>query len=328
MHPFAEFLRIIGRGPTLSRPLTREEAREAMRRILEGAVEPVQLGAFLLVLRTRGESAEEIAGMVDAVRETFAERPLPVVDLDWPSYADRHRMLPWFTASALLLARAGIRVLMHGIEGEGPATTRAGLAALGVRAARSVEEAGERLERTGFAYLPLEVLAPSFAALFGLRPVLGVRTAVNTAARALDPARAAAQLQGVFHPPYIALHAEVQRLLGTRRALTFKGGGGEVMRLPDKPLRAVRVAGGEMREETWPAIPYAGPRHPFREEPPEPARIAALWRGEVELPGPEAAIVGTAALALHLVGRAESMEAAEDLARELWRERPRGLPPA
>ncbi len=320
---FVRFLRIVGRGPRLSRPLTREEARAAMSLILAGRVEPAQLGGFLLVLRTRGETPEEIAGFVDAVRATLPEDPaLPVV-LDWPSYADRHRRPPWFVLAALLVARAGVRVLMHGLAGEGPATTRAALEALGIVPARVPEEAGERLERDGFAYLPVERLAPAFARLFALRPVLGVRTAIHTAARALDPARAPFQVQGVFHPPYVALQVAVQRLLGRRAAVTLKGMGGEFQCNPDKPVRVVVLDGGEPAERVWPAVPYAGPRHPWRDEPPELAPLVALWRGEATLPGPEAAVIATAALALHAAGRADGPETAERLARELWADRPR-----
>ena len=74
-HEFAEFLRTIGRGPRLSRPLDRAEAPAALRLVLEGRVDPVQLGAFPLVLRYRGETPEELAGTIEAARETFSGAP-------------------------------------------------------------------------------------------------------------------------------------------------------------------------------------------------------------------------------------------------------------
>ena len=103
-HPFADFLRTIGRGATLGRPLDEAEAEQAMGMILDGAVEPVQLGAFLLVLRYRTETPAELAGFVRAARARIAERAASTVDLDWPSYADRHKQLPYFVLAALLLA--------------------------------------------------------------------------------------------------------------------------------------------------------------------------------------------------------------------------------
>src|ERR671916_1827063 len=119
-HPFAAYVRTLGRGPGRSRALTREEARDALRMVLRGEADPHQVGAFLMLLRFRGEDAEEVAGLVEAAREAAGAGPPPAgsapVDLDWPSYrAGRTRGAPWFLLAALALARAGgRRVLMHG----------------------------------------------------------------------------------------------------------------------------------------------------------------------------------------------------------------------
>lgn len=320
--PFAEVLRIVGRGPTLSRALELEEAEAAMAAILEGRVGELQLGAFLLTLRTRGEAASEIAGFVRAARASLPDLSTLAVDLDWPSYADAHKQLPWFLLAARLVALSGARLLLHGVAGEGPAGTREALAALGLPIARSVDEAARALDRTGLAYLPLEVMSPRLAELLDLKPRLGVRTAVNSLVRALDPARARARIVGVFHPPYLRLHAEAEQILGGARAAIFKGGGGEAQRNPEKACLVVRVEAGEVREELWPALTREE-RHPWRQEPLELARLAALWQGELRAPGPRAAVVGTAAIALHLLGRARTQAEAQELAEDLWRERPR-----
>jgi len=326
LHPFASFLRTIGRGPSLSRPLTRDEARKAMRLILDGQTDGVQVGAFLLVLRYRGETAEELAGMLAAARERFAAEVSPgQADLDWPSYADRHKQQPWFTLAALLLAENGVRVLMHGIAGyaEGFAPTRPVLAALGIRPAGSLAEAAAHVARENFAYVGLEDFCAPLDRLFDLRPLLGVRSAVNTLARALNPLAAPCQIQGVFHPPYRALHRDVALLEGQPEAMIFKGGGGEVQRNPLKACRVARIRNGAASEETWPALcPEQG--YGWREEPLDPARVAALWRGELALPAPEAAITGTVAFALSLLGRARDMDDAQARAEAMWRARPRG----
>jgi anthranilate phosphoribosyltransferase len=318
-HAFAAYLRTIGRGPTLSRPLDEAEAEQAMGMILDGAIERVQLGGFLLVLRYRTETAPELAGFVRAARARIAPAEL-TVDLDWPSYADRHKQLPYFVLAALLLARAGVRVLMHGIEGEGPVTTPAALAALGITPARSLFEASQQLDASNFAYLPLHVLCPSLDSLFGLRPLLGLRSPVNSLARELNPFEAPHQIQGVFHPTYLPLHQEAARLLGQPHAVIFKGGGGEGQRNPDKPCHAVTVEHGTCGEQTWPALtdePY-----PWRKESLEPAGLAALWQGGWSEPGPIAAVVATAAMALHMLGRAPTPADAEEMAATLWRARP------
>ncbi len=320
--PFAQVLRIVGRGPTLSRPLAIEEAEAAMGAVLDGAVDELQLGAFLLTLRARGETAPELAGFVRAARARLPDLSLLCVDLDWPSYADAHKQLPWFLLAARLLAQTGVRVLLHGVEGEGPASTRAGLAALGVPVARHLDEVAHALDRTGLAYLPLELLAPRLAELAALKPRLGVRTVVNSLLRAFDPARARAQLIGVFHPPYVELHAEAARLLDGSACAVFKGSGGEAQRTPEKPCRVLRIEAGRVREELWPAL-SPDDRYPWRKELLEVGRLRALWAGELEAAAPEAAVIGTAAIALQLCGRADTPSEAQELAERLWRDRPR-----
>lgn len=318
------FLRTVARGPTLSRALDAAEAEEAFGLILDGQALPMQVGAFLLVLRRRGETADELTGMVRAVRARLAMADLPAAELDWPSYADAHRQLPYFLLAALLVAGAGVRVLLHGGPGAGEVSTRHGLAALGIPAAGSAGEAAALLDARGLAYLPLEALCPPLAELFVLKPVLGVRTAVNSVARALNPSGAVAQLQGVFHPPYIPLHVATQTALGQRRALTFKGGGGEGQRNPDKPCRSVALADGATAELVWPQL--AAPGWPWRGESMAADRLAALWRGEWSEAAPVAAVTGTAAMALWLTGRAPDPAAADRLAADLWATRGRALP--
>src|ERR687894_1035662 len=90
-HPFAAYVRTLGRGPGRSRALTREEAREALRMVLRGEADPHQVGAFLMLLRYRGEDPDEVAGLVEAAREAADAGPAAPagaapVDLDWPSH--------------------------------------------------------------------------------------------------------------------------------------------------------------------------------------------------------------------------------------------------
>lgn len=319
-HGFSRFIRTVGRGATLSRSLTLEEAEAAMGMILEGEAEPVQLGAFLLVLRYRKETPEELAGFVRAARARMAAMPSSAADIDWPSYADRHQQRPYFMLAALLLAASGLRVLMHGIPGEGPATTPAALRAFGLAPAADAEGAAAALGTSNFAYLPLHSFCPALERLFALRPLLGLRSPANTFARELNPLAAPFQLQGVFHPTYLATHQETARLLGQPRAAVFKGGGGEVQCNPAKPCRVALLRDGVAEEEVWPALT---PRQPYawREEELDPRHLVDLWRGAWSAEAPVAAVVGTVAVALKLSGRAASREEAQALARELWETR-------
>ena len=318
--PFSEFIRILVRGPNLSRSLTLAEAEAAATLICRGEAEPAQIAALLVLLRSRGETPDELAGLTRALRASGpAVAPEARPDLDWPSYADgRSRGLPWFLLSALLLAGRGIRVLMHG-PGQSrnrPTSPETGLAILGIAAATGVADASEQFARSGFAYLPLPLCCPRLQELMDLRRLLGVRTLANTAARMLNPLAAPHTIQGVFHPPYRELQQRAALLLGQEGLAVFKGGGGEAERPTGKSVEVFGLRHGKAFTETWPARETAGPSV-------EPACLAALWRGEVEDVQAEAIVIGTAAIALRLVGRADTPDAADALAAEWWRSRVR-----
>lgn len=304
-HDFAAYVRILGRGPGKSRSLTRAEARHALGMVLRGEATREQVGAMLMLLRYRGEATEEMAGLVEAARE-HAGLPRafsPAVELDWPSYADgRTRGLPWYLLSALLLARSGIRILMHG-PAHGPAR---------VPLVESLRLLGpQSLETTGFAFVALETLNPALADLLALRGVLGLRSPINTVCRLLNPADAPGGVDGVFHPSYIAVHTGTAALLG-RNVSVLKGGGGEAEWSGVKPLVVTTPAG----EHTWPALD--GARTPASTTP---AELIAVWRRERSDPGGETTVVATAAVALQATGREPDPLACLARAQRLWDER-------
>ena len=101
-HPLAQYVRILGKGKRGSRSLTFAEAQHAFGLILDGEVLDVQLGAFLMLLRVKEESVDELAGFVTATRERL-NLPDLHVDLDWSSYAGKRKHYPWFLLAALLL---------------------------------------------------------------------------------------------------------------------------------------------------------------------------------------------------------------------------------
>src|SRR5919202_6715348 len=183
-HPFARYVRTLGRGPGRSRALTREEARDALGMVLRGEADPHQVGAFLMLLRYRGEDPEEITGLTLTAREAVGAGPPDgaPVDLDWPSYgAGRTRAAPWYLLAALALARGGRRVVMHGTNEFSAGTgVPEALAALGLRPAADRADALRRLDSTGFAYLPLAAMSPALARLLAFRRLLGLRSPLNT----------------------------------------------------------------------------------------------------------------------------------------------------
>jgi anthranilate phosphoribosyltransferase len=306
---FASFVATLGRGPGRSRALTREEAREAMGMLLAGAADPVQIGAFLMLLRYRGEDPEEITGLVLACQEA-TRIPVARADLDWPSYgAGRTRGAPWFLLSALALAAAGVRVLMHGTnEFTGGITVPDALVRLGMSPSGSGDDAVARLERDHFAYLPAAVLSPALANLLGLRRLLGLRSPLNTVARLLDPAHAPAGVDGVFHPPYIETHLAVAERLGRPRLLVLKGGGGEAERNPAKPVSVQLWTRAKGRQEVLLPASFQGDMG--GDEP----DIADIWLGRVRHAGIEARIIATIEMAALAMGR--DLDAAA-----VWRDR-------
>jgi anthranilate phosphoribosyltransferase len=322
-HPFSRFVRTIARGPNLSRPLTEDEMAEAARMILSGEVRELQLGAFLAVLRVRTEDPGEAAGFVRVVKEEAIHKPTgaPEVDLDWQSYAGKKRQLPWFLLSALLLAQNGVKVFIHGTEGHTPGRvyTREALEALGLDAAQSMDDAARHIRERNFAYLPLANLVPRLDEILNLKPILGVRSPMNTFTRMLNPFDAPYSLQSVFHPNYGEIHRQASRLLGQPYMAVFKGEGGETERRPAKPVIVESLLDGENADEEWPAML---PGEVIKtDEDMDLSRLLKLWRGEDDDAAATAAVTGTAAIALRLLGRTDGIEDAEAQARALWENR-------
>lgn len=255
----APYIHAMGRGPGRARSLTGAEAEDAMRLILSGEADPHAIGALLMLMRYRGETPEEIAGFTRAARATLPA--LPQVDVDWPSYAaGRTRGLPWFLHAARQVAARGKRVLIHGWNSHlsDGADVRSALALAAITRARDVDDAARLLDRDGITYLPLESFAPRLLEVLRLRDVFGLRSCINTVCRMLNPALAPAAVQGVFHPPYLALQQAAGAILGQPQLAILKGGGGEFERNPSKPVTLWRLIDGEPVETLLdPLIPEA-----------------------------------------------------------------------
>lgn len=307
---FAPFVATLGRGPGRSRALTRDEARQAFTMVLNREPDPVQLGAFLMLLRYRGEDPEEIAGLVEAARAFSGLGSRLPADLDWPSYgAGRTRIAPWFLLSALALARSGVRVLMHGTNGFSSSMTVAeGLDLLGLSMAENLHEAERDLAVRNFAHLPISAFAPEVERLLGLRRLFGLRSPVNTVSRLLDPANAPAGVAGVFHPAYIDVHLGAAERLGRPTLVVVKGGGGEAERAGLKPMTAYRWAEGVGRTEL--SLPALRPQCDATA-----GDFLSVWRGESP---PPVACVATIALALLALDSTLPVDEADFRAADIW----------
>ncbi|MFV0477473.1 MAG: glycosyl transferase family protein [Parahaliea sp.] len=253
-HPFATFVRILGKGKKGTRSLTQSEANEAFGMILQGKVEPLQLGAFLMLLRVKETSAEELAGFVEACRKHIAA-PLLRIDLDWSSYAGKKHQHPWYILSILLLAQAGWRIFIHGAEGHtaNRLYTEQAMQGLGLPLASHWQDVATQLDNNGFAYLSLGHFCPELHRIMQLQPILGLRSPVNTFTRMLNPLAAPAAVQSIFHPAYAELHRDTDALLAQPRSLVFKGDSGEVEIKPPARTRLIMLVDGQRQERVLPA---------------------------------------------------------------------------
>jgi anthranilate phosphoribosyltransferase len=316
-HPFAPIVRILGKGKKGSRPLTQDEAYRAMSMILADAVLPVQLGAFLMLMRVKEETPEELAGFAQAARDAFHIGNEGLVDLDWATYAGKRRHLPWFLLSALLLADNGTTVFMHGASGHstGRLYTENMLGYLGLAGAQSVAEARQQLQQQRFAYLSLEHFCPKLHDIIELRPILGLRSPVHTLVRLLNPFNAPYSIQGIFHPSYRPVHQQASALLNQPHSAVLKGEGGETERNPDMECLVQSVHNGELSDENWPAL--FTHRH-LKPEQLDPELLVKIWQGSIEDDFAQASIIGTAAVALKLLGKAENQQQAHEWATRYW----------
>jgi anthranilate phosphoribosyltransferase len=323
-HPFAPFVRILGKGKKGSRSLTREEAREAMAMILEDRVRPEQLGAFLMLLRVKEEAPEELAGFADAVRERYRPPQGIAAAIDWSTYAGKKRHLPWFLLSALLLAERGHPVFMHGARGHtaGRIYTEDMLAPFGLDPCTDWQQVSDQLAQRRLAFMSIDQLCPPLGEIIQLRNILGLRSPVHTLCRMLNPLDAPVSVDGVFHPPYAPMHQKTALLLGTRQGVTVRGDGGEAEVKPDSDCELHWIINGAVDSGIWPRL-YA--QRLVKDEQLDPADLIRLWRGEIEHPYGEGAVISTLAMVLRLLQPDQPCEPAQlvEQARSWWQARDR-----
>lgn len=319
-HPFAPYVRILGKGKRGSRSLTEQEALEAMSMILNGEAEDLQIGAFLMLLRVKEESSEELSGFVKAVK-SHIQIPSPIeVDLDWSSYAGKRRHQPWFIFSVLLLAQAGYRIAMHGASGHttNRMYTEDVLRHLHLPVADDWSDCETNIKTNNFCYIPLRLVSPILANMIDMRSTLGLRSPVHSLARLINPLDAPNVIQGIFHPPYSSLHQEAAQLLGYGNLAVLKGEGGEIERNPDNAANILHCRNGELHEEEWPAL---FPRRHVKAKDMSVESMVSLWQGKANDEYAEAAIQSTAALALKLIDNSLSQDDALEKAKQLWDQR-------
>jgi anthranilate phosphoribosyltransferase len=255
----SQYIKEIGRGKQGARSLGREQAADLFGQVLDGAVTDLEVGAFCLSMRIKGETPEEMAGFMDATYARLNRIPAsgrPVVVL--PSY-NGARKLPVLTPLlALLVARRGLPVLIHGTATESSRVfVPHVLQALDIHALPAIRaiSPGEA------AYVPTELLCPGLKRLLDVRRVVGLRNSSHSLVKLMNPCDGPAVVVSSYtHPEYAVSMAAIFELLGST-ALLLRGTEGEVVadarRLPqmDGFIAGRRVTLQEGQKGTLTGLP-------------------------------------------------------------------------
>ena len=209
--------------------LTRTEAAALLNLVLLGQATDVEIAAILGALAARGETAEELAGFVDAMRAAAVPMPLDAMEQSLlvdtcGTGGDGADTFNISTAAALVAAAAGAKVAKHGNRA---VTSKSGsadvLEALGIPVDLSPQAAADALRTHGFAYLHAPAMHTAMRAVLPVRRALGVRTAFNLLGPLANPAGAQAQIMGVYAADRVPIVAETMLLLGVRHAFVVHG---------------------------------------------------------------------------------------------------------
>ena len=318
-HPFAQYVRIIGKGKNGARSLTYEEAYQAFSMILNNEVLDVQLGAFLMLLRVKEESVDELTGFVQATKDQL-NFPKLEVDLDWSSYAGKRKHYPWFLLAALTLAKHGYKVVMHGAAGHtiNRVYTEQVLEFLEFPICQNEKDVIHQLNKNNFAYLPLNIISPILDELISLRNIMGLRSPVHTLTRLINPFNAKATLQAIFHPAYRSSHQHAAFKLGYQNSAVIKGEGGEFERNPDAKTLICGIKNGELYEYELPKL--TSNRSPTEEEL-DLAIFKEVWEAKQHHEYGEIAVIETMGIALYTMKVCSTFEEAMQKSRVLWETR-------
>ncbi|HVS86574.1 MAG TPA: anthranilate phosphoribosyltransferase [Gaiellaceae bacterium] len=303
--------------------LTREQAREAMNLIMSGEATQAQIAGFLVALRAKGETAEEIAGCAEAMREhvlrVHPERR-DLVDIVGTG-GDGANTWNISTAAALVAAAAGAAIAKHGNRAASSASGSADvLEALGFRLDLEPERIARSIDELGFGFLFAQAHHPAMRHAAPVRRELATRTVFNVLGPLTNPAGARALMLGVYSPELTRTIAEALVQLGSTRAYVVHGADGIDELSPTGPNLVCEVEDGTVREyELDPEERFGIPRcDPGELRGGDPARNAAALRAVLsgeEQGGHRSAVILNAAGGIAAAGHAENLSEGIEVAR-------------
>ncbi len=301
------YLRVIGRGREGARALSREQAADLMGQVLDGQCTDLEVGAFCLAMRVKGESAEEMAGFLDAVGDRMHHLPgsdRPVVVL--PSY-NGARKLPVLTPLlGLMLARKGLPVLIHGTPTEDARVTAGEtLSVIGIPA----QPSDRAIEPGRVHFVNTESLLPSLKRLLDVRRTVGLRNSAHSLVKLMNPVAGQALVVGSYtHPEYSQSMAATIELMGSN-AMLLRGTEGEPTADPRRTPRMDVFLNGQAH------MVQEGHGGPLASLPSLPTKIDAIstatyTRAVLEglIPIPESILIQTE----HIVRACKAIEASGD----------------
>ena len=243
----AHYIKEIGRGSQGARPLNREQAADLFGQVLDGTVTDLEIGAFCLAMRIKGETAQEMAGFLDATHQRLNRLPassVPTIVI--PSY-NGARKLPVLTPLlALLLAREGLSVLVHGTATESRRVyTSEVLLALAV----TTHTAIQCIAPGNVAFVPTVLLHEGLQRLLDVRRVVGLRNPAHSLVKLMSPVQGKSLLVSSYtHPEYAISMAETLAVMGSN-ALLLRGTEGEAVADPRRTPKMQGFINGQVVEQ-------------------------------------------------------------------------------
>lgn len=252
----SSYIREIGRGKEGARSLGRDQAYDLMSQLLNGRVSDLEVGAFALAMRIKGESVDELSGFLDAVQERCITLQTEHATVVLPSYNGSRRLPNLTPLLATLLAQQGIQVLVHGPAHDASRVTTAEIFRdLGLTCANDAGDVTAAWQRREPAFMRTDVLCPPLARLLAVRAVIGLRNSGHTIAKLLPAfgGRTVLRVVNYTHPEYGVLLA---RFLAETRAdaMLMRGTEGEPVADARRQQRLdVFLAGSARPELSLPA---------------------------------------------------------------------------
>jgi anthranilate phosphoribosyltransferase len=247
----AGYLREIGRGAKGARALRRDQAQDLMGQVLDGQASDLEIGAFSIAMRMKGETLDELTGFLDALHTRLlpvsTDRPL----ISIASYNGARRLPNLVALLALLLARAGARVLVHGpLRDPQRVTTAEVFEALSMPPAASADAIVRAWRDRGCSFVPIAALSPALDRLLAVRRSVGLRNSGHTIAKMLQPVRgdACLRLMSHTHPEFGQLMAEYAEQERADMGL-LRGTEGEAVADPRRQPRQRIWIGGRLQAD-------------------------------------------------------------------------------